>query len=64
MTELVWEGKYDQDGRRVAPLRVALAFQEARKDRRRRAHDQDRRSTRRAQESRRDSCGQEGIDHV
>jgi adenine-specific DNA-methyltransferase len=27
MTELVWEGKYDQDGRRVAPLRVALPFQ-------------------------------------
>ena len=25
--ELVWEGKYDQDGRRVAPLRVALPFQ-------------------------------------
>ncbi len=27
MTELTWEGKYDQDGRRVAPLRVALPFQ-------------------------------------
>jgi adenine-specific DNA-methyltransferase len=26
-TELIWEGKYDQDGRRVAPLRVALPFQ-------------------------------------
>jgi DNA modification methylase len=26
-TELVWEGKYDRDGRRVAPLRVALPFQ-------------------------------------
>src|SRR5436190_868703 len=26
-TELVWEGKYDADGRRVAPLRVALPFQ-------------------------------------
>jgi adenine-specific DNA-methyltransferase len=27
MTELMWEGKYDADGRRVAPLRVALPFQ-------------------------------------
>lgn len=27
MTELIWEGKYDKDGRRVAPLRVALPFQ-------------------------------------
>lgn len=26
-TELVWDGKYDKDGRRVAPLRVALPFQ-------------------------------------
>jgi hypothetical protein len=26
-TELVWEGKYDADGKRVAPLRVALPFQ-------------------------------------
>ncbi len=26
-TELVWEGKYDADGRRVAPLRVTLPFQ-------------------------------------
>src|SRR6266705_7144622 len=26
-TELIWEGKYDADGRRVAPLRVALPFQ-------------------------------------
>lgn len=25
--ELVWEGKYDEAGRRVAPLRVALPFQ-------------------------------------
>lgn len=25
--ELVWEGKYDTNGRRVAPLRVALPFQ-------------------------------------
>lgn len=27
MTELVWEGKYDKDGRKVAPVRVALPFQ-------------------------------------
>jgi DNA modification methylase len=27
MTELVWEGKYDEAGRKVAPLRVALPFQ-------------------------------------
>lgn len=27
MTELIWEGKYDKDGRKVAPLRVALPFQ-------------------------------------
>jgi adenine specific DNA methylase Mod len=27
MTELVWEGKYDDAGRRVAPLRVSLPFQ-------------------------------------
>ena len=27
MTELNWEGKYDQNGRRVAPLRIALPFQ-------------------------------------
>jgi len=26
-TELVWDGKYDADGKRVAPLRVALPFQ-------------------------------------
>jgi hypothetical protein len=26
-TELVWEGKYDSAGNRVAPLRVALPFQ-------------------------------------
>ena len=25
--ELIWEGKYDENGRRVAPLRVALPFQ-------------------------------------
>ena len=27
MTELIWEGKYDKDGRKVTPLRVALPFQ-------------------------------------
>jgi len=27
MTELTWEGKYDKDGRKVAPLRVRLPFQ-------------------------------------
>jgi len=27
MTELVWDGKYDKDGRRMAPLRIALPFQ-------------------------------------
>lgn len=27
VTELIWDGKYDQDGKRVAPLRVALPFQ-------------------------------------
>jgi DNA modification methylase len=27
MTELVWDGKYDNDGRRVAPLKVVLPFQ-------------------------------------
>src|SRR5256885_12583684 len=26
-TELIWEGKYDANGRRVAPLRVSLPFQ-------------------------------------
>src|SRR5207247_9112619 len=26
-TELIWDGKYDAAGRRVAPLRVALPFQ-------------------------------------
>jgi hypothetical protein len=26
-TELIWEGNYDGDGKRVAPLRVALPFQ-------------------------------------
>lgn len=27
VTELIWDGKYDQDGKKVAPLRVALPFQ-------------------------------------
>src|SRR5712691_2412302 len=27
MPELVWDAKYDKDGRRAAPLRVALPFQ-------------------------------------
>ena len=27
MTELIWDGKYDKDGKRVAPLRVSLPFQ-------------------------------------
>ena len=27
MTELIWEGKYGEAGRRVAPLRVSLPFQ-------------------------------------
>lgn len=27
MVELIWEGKYDETGKRVAPLRVALPFQ-------------------------------------
>ncbi len=27
MTELVWDGKYGEDGRRVVPVRVALPFQ-------------------------------------
>jgi len=27
MTELIWEGKYDKDGHKVAPLRVQLPFQ-------------------------------------
>jgi adenine-specific DNA-methyltransferase len=26
-TELIWEGKYDSDGKRVSPLRVTLPFQ-------------------------------------
>lgn len=27
MTELIWEGKYNKEGQRVAPLRVSLPFQ-------------------------------------
>ncbi len=27
MVELIWDGKYDKDGKRAAPLRVALPFQ-------------------------------------
>ena len=27
MTELIWEGKYDKDGHKIAPLRVRLPFQ-------------------------------------
>jgi adenine specific DNA methylase Mod len=27
MAELIWEGKYDEQGRKVAPLRIALPFQ-------------------------------------
>src|SRR5437773_10446241 len=27
MTELIWEGKYDDKGRKVAPPRIALPFQ-------------------------------------
>jgi len=27
VTELIWEGKYDNEGRKVAPLKVALPFQ-------------------------------------
>lgn len=27
MVELIWDGKYDKDGKRVAPLKVALPFQ-------------------------------------
>ena len=27
MTELTWDGKYDADGNKVAPLRVSLPFQ-------------------------------------
>jgi hypothetical protein len=27
MTELLWDGKYDKNGRKVAPPRIALPFQ-------------------------------------
>jgi DNA modification methylase len=27
MTELIWDGKYGQDGKRIAPTRIALPFQ-------------------------------------
>ena len=27
MTESLWDGKYDKNGRKVAPLRVSLPFQ-------------------------------------
>ena len=27
MTELTWQGKYDKNGRKKAPLRIALPFQ-------------------------------------
>ena len=27
MVELIWDGKYDEDGKRVAPLKVSLPFQ-------------------------------------
>jgi hypothetical protein len=27
MTELIWEGKYDKEGRKTAPVRVSLPFQ-------------------------------------
>jgi hypothetical protein len=27
MIELIWDGQYDQNGKRLAPLRVALPFQ-------------------------------------
>lgn len=27
MAELTWEDKYDKDGRRVPPVRIALPFQ-------------------------------------
>ena len=27
MVELTWEGKYDADGKRTAPLRIQLPFQ-------------------------------------
>jgi hypothetical protein len=27
MTELIWEGKYDKDGKKNGPVRIALPFQ-------------------------------------
>ena len=27
MAELIWDGKYDEQGRKVAPPRIALPFQ-------------------------------------
>ncbi len=27
MVELIWDGKYDENGKRVAPLKVSLPFQ-------------------------------------
>lgn len=30
MVELIWDGKYDANGRRVAPLRLKLPFQTVR----------------------------------
>ena len=27
MTELIWDGKYDKDGKRAAPIKIALPFQ-------------------------------------
>jgi hypothetical protein len=27
MTEIIWQGKYDENGKRTAPLRVSLPFQ-------------------------------------
>ena len=27
MVELIWEGKYDEHGKRAAPLRIQLPFQ-------------------------------------
>jgi hypothetical protein len=29
MTELIWEGKRGPDGKKVAPVRLALPFQDA-----------------------------------
>ena len=29
MPELIWYGKYDKDGQRTAPVRIALPFQTA-----------------------------------